>query len=453
MSNIWRMRNRIAEMGCALLILLAFSPLCAKADPDDPDRTAFVATRYEVTIEPNFDARTIAGKETVRIRSQEEGLRAVTFSANALVIDTVTAGGRATSARKDEKQWTIDLPAPLARGGEAILQIDYHGAPTRGVTFDGMSVYTSYFACDWMFCNEDRPGEKAPISLTLVVPQGATTVGPGASRSIKRLSAGREAQTWRTEQPYSSYLYGFAAGAFRSAVEQHGRTEFDYFAADGASGDLKALFSATGAMFDFLQARAGVPFPWPRYAQVLIPGGDAQEAVRFAIVGVDEISPTLTDPTDDWVILHELAHQWWGNLITCKSWRELWLNEGVATYLVAAWKEYRWGRPAYDAEMEIARRRVDVAAKAGFDKPLAYAGKYPSLGIRRNIQYFKAELFLDALRSQLGDETFWQGFRVYTQKHAGGVVESRDFQQAMEEVSGRDLSQVFNKWVYDAGAH
>ncbi|MBW3618591.1 MAG: M1 family peptidase, partial [Proteobacteria bacterium] len=197
-----------------------------------------------------------------------------------------------------------------------------------------------------------------------------------------------------------------------------------------------------------VEAKAGVSFPHARYAQVLTTGNAAQELASHALIGRIFLDPILETPEEDWVIAHELAHQWWGNLVTCESWSEFWLNEGVTTYMVAAWKEHRWGRAAYDREMEIARRGRERAAAAGFDKPLSWPGDYPSLGFRRAVQYSKGALFMDALRGQLGDAAFWAGLKRFTRTHAGGTVNSRDFQRAFEAESGRNLQPLFDQWVF-----
>ena len=114
----------------------------------------------------------------------------------------------------------------------------------------------------------------------------------------------------------------------------------------------------------------------------------------------------------------------------------------------AAWKEHAYGVASYRAEMDRARTRLAKAREQGFDKPLAWAGKYPSLGLRRAVQYGKGALFLDHLRTELGEDAFWRGIKTYTRRHAGGIVTSRDFQRAMEEAGGRDLQPLFNEWVY-----
>ena len=117
--------------------------------------------------------------------------------------------------------------------------------------------------------------------------------------------------------------------------------------------------------------------------------------------------------------------------------------------MVAAYKEHQWGRVAYDREMQLARKRYQKAIDAGFDVPLAYSKPYPSLQIKRAITYSKGALFLDVLRSHVGDKSFWLGIRNYTRKHAGKTVESRGLQNELEKASGKDLTAFFKKWVYE----
>ena len=130
------------------------------------------------------------------------------------------------------------------------------------------------------------------------------------------------------------------------------------------------------------------------------------------------------------------------------SLKDFWLNEGITTFMTAAWKEHRYGRAAYDAELDVARGRLEKARARGFDKPLAWDGHYPTLGTRRAIQYSKGALFMDHLRATLGDAAFWSGLRRYTRAHVGGTVTSIDLEQAMEAASGRDLHQIFADWVF-----
>jgi aminopeptidase N len=222
-----------------------------------------------------------------------------------------------------------------------------------------------------------------------------------------------------------------------------------YLGVKETADSLRAKFAPTNEMLRFFESKSGVAYPHNEYTQVLIPGSEAQENTSFSVIGNENLNPILTNPQEDWVIAHELAHQWWGNLVTCKSWKHFWLNEGITVYMVAAYKEHRWGKSAYDNEIQIIRKRYQKAIDAKFDVPLTYAKEYPSLQMKRAIAYSKAAIFLDTLRSSIGDKPFWRGLRLFTQKHQGGGVVSKDFQDAMQVASGKDLSSLFNKWVYE----
>jgi aminopeptidase N len=244
-------------------------------------------------------------------------------------------------------------------------------------------------------------------------------------------------------------VFGFATGEFTEATSKAGRTTLRYLGVQNSPQALKAKFAPTAQMLAFFEEVSGVPFPHDTYTQVLVPGKVAQENSSYSLIGSDFIDPILSNPQEDWVIAHELAHQWWGNLLTCKTWQHVWLNEGVTVFLVAAYKERRWGRAAYEKEMQLIRRRYQTAVDAGFDVPLAYSQTYPSLSIQRAIVYSKAALFLALLRKHLGEQAFWKGLKHFTQKHVGASVESQDFEFALKEATGKDLSNLFKRWVHE----
>jgi aminopeptidase N len=247
---------------------------------------------------------------------------------------------------------------------------------------------------------------------------------------------------WADERPLATYVFGFAAGVFTEATQRAGDVTLRYVGVDVPVAGLTRRFEPTADMLRFFTERAGVGLPGPDYTQVLVAGSVAQEASSFSLIGTEELDPILTDPTEDWVIAHELAHQWWGNSITCKDWSHVWLNEGITTFMVAAYKQQRWGADAYERELGLFRRRHAAAKEANLDVKLGYAGPYPSLRVQRAIVYSKAALFLDRLRRELGDAAFWGGLRRYTREQLGRSVESRDFQRALEAESGRDLSEM-----------
>lgn len=251
-------------------------------------------------------------------------------------------------------------------------------------------------------------------------------------------------------RPYSAYLFGFVAGNLTAVTEPHGKAGLLYMGGAGLTDTvLRAAFAPTSAMVKFYEQKSGVPVPQRHYAQVLVADDVAQEKINFSLIGADLIAARQADPQEDWALAHELAHQWWGNSLTCSDLSQFWLNEGITVFMVAAWKEHRRGRDAYDRERRLLQQRVDAAKAAGVDRKLTSSEPYPSLSLRRAIQYSKGALFMDRLRRELGDEVFWRGLKAYTRAHVGKTVTSRDLQKSFEVAARRELSQLFDEWVYE----
>ena len=299
-----------------------------------------------------------------------------------------------------------------------------------------------------MICADD-PGIKAKFKIDIVVPKGYLTTASGNFVGQKNISAELSRHRWRESKPFSAYLYGFAAGKFHEASVKARSTYLRYLGVTDNEASLLKKFKDTQKALEFFEKKSGVAMYHKIYTQVLVPTDEAQEKNAFAIIGNKFLDPILTDPQEDWVFVHELAHQWWGNLLTCKSWQHFWLNEGITVFMTAAYKEERWGKEAYQREIEILKKRHQRAIDAGFDVPLTFDGEYPSLAIKRAITYSKGALFMDALRTTMGEKRFWLGLKKYTQKFAYKSVESSDFQKAMEKANGKSLKSIFKNWVSD----
>jgi aminopeptidase N len=431
-----------------LPLLLATASMAGAQPATIAPGDGFEVERYTVSLRPDLATTAVSGTEAIDVRGTSDNVARLSFTANALRISEATVDGTPAEVLHGRDAIVFTLPRPLPKGGKATLRFRIEGKPARGVTAAAGGIFTSYFACDWMVCLQDAPGDKAHLTLDLFLPAGMESMGVGRAGPTTKLPAGLVLHRWRSARPYSPYLFAFAAGPFvrRSARTDLG--ELVYLDATGTKADLARLFAQTPAMAAFLADKAGMALPDRRYVQVLVPGREAQEAASFSLIGKAELEREWDDPSSAWIAAHELAHQWWGNLVTCETWRDFWLNEGIATFMVAAWKEHSSGEAAYAQELDGARRRVERVREIGFDKPLAWAGQYPSIGARRAVQYSKGALFLAHLRESIGDAAFWTGLRGFTRQNAGGTVTSKDFQNAMEKASRRDLSPLFAEWVY-----
>lgn len=429
-----------AALACAICLL--FRPVAA-AGPTP----AFRSISYDVSLTPSFATGVLSGVEYLRFESLSDGLDTLSFTANPLAVNATLDGHADVAVTTEGNRRIFHLPRRLAKGEMATLVMSVAGRPRRDAVFTADEIHTGYFTCELMICDVDRPDDRATLQLALTLPTGLDAVAPG--ELVSRTPAGPSLETWRwrEETPYPSYLYGFAAGRYARAKLAGGRALWVLYSGETPER-VQAMFADTARMVAFYEAKAGVKLPEGRYTQMLVSQHGDQEDASLSMIEKGSIEPILTDPQADGMMAHELAHQWWGNLVTCSDWKELWLNEGMAGFMTAAYKEQRWGRAAYDREIAVARAAWDAARTAGADEALSWPGDYPSLRAKRRIAYGKSMVFLDVLRSMLGDEVFWRGVRLYTQINAERSVTATDLQKAFEAASGRDLSMTFKTWVY-----
>lgn len=407
---------------------------------------------YDARIAPDLAAKTIGGSVVVTLRTVAPSLAAIELDSGALSIDAVRLRGVPLAYAVADKKLRVDLPQPLRAGTKLALAIDYHGTPTFGLEFhpDRDEIYTIFSTSQWMPAI-DAPGERASLDLRVTLPAGLVSVGNGRLAARTRERDGRETWHWRERRAQPSYVYGFAAGPYRDVRERRGGVSLRYLATNFDEAQLRQIFADTGDMLRFFAQRAGLRYPGERYAQALVAKTIGQELGGFALMSEDYGREVLDDARASGLIAHEIAHQWWGNGVTCDDWGHFWLNEGFANFMTAAYFEQRYGRDEYDRRVERWRQRVDELVAAGKDHALVYAQWSKPTADDRAVVYQKGAYVLHLLRKRLGDAAFWKGIRHYTRQHFGQAVTTVDFQRAMERTSGEDLGDFFAERVYAEG--
>jgi len=307
----------------------------------------------------------------------------------------------------------------------------------------------------WFPCF-DSPHEKATSEVKVTVPAAMFALSNGSLIS-DQTTGGKRTLHWRLDVPHSCYLIMLAVGDFAAVETKWRDVPVVYYVARGSEAAAERTLARTPQMLELFSQRFGVAYPYPRYSQVFV--------ADFIFGGMENTSATtLTDTVllderaaidydIDALVSHELAHQWFGDLVTCRDWGEGWLNEGFATYAEYLWREHHEGRDAADLELEewadayfgedAGRYRRTIATKL-YDEPIDVFDHH---------LYEKGGRVLHMLRAVLGDDAFWKTLGHYLGKHRHGLVESRDLARAVEDATGKVVDWFFSQWVIDGAGH
>ena len=297
----------------------------------------------------------------------------------------------------------------------------------------------------------DEPDDKATFDLRVTLPRDLQFVASGVPVGRTAPSADTAVHHWRQQRPVSTFTMAFAAGPFREVVMSRGATSLRYLADGFTSEELTRAFADTADMLTFFEDRAGVAYPAASYAQVLVANTVGQEAAGFSMLSEAYGRRLAGDSTALTLSAHELAHQWWGVLVTCRDWTHFWLNEGFATFMAAAYVEHRFGRDPYLREVASWRATYDRVRAEGGDRALVFPDWNRPSANDRALVYDKGAYVLHQLREHLGDQAFWDAIRRYTRAYAGRSVTTEEFQRAIERATGRRLTDFFASTVHSAG--
>ncbi len=441
---------------CRILISISLTALSVLSIPNIKGQTFGAASAsidvldYRAQIEPDINRRSVSGTVKIRFISLTNNLKTVEFDSGALLIDEVSENRIAQKYEKLKNRLTVALARAANINESRELEIKYHGQPRFGIKFfpARQQVYTEFSTSQWLVCL-DSPEERATFHLSLILLKGLKAVGNGQLLKQNNLPNNKTLYEWEQTKPIPSYTFGFAAGRFREATEKYGDVQLRYLAAAFSNVQLKQIFRDTADIIGFYEDRTGVRYADTAYTQVLVAGDDAaQEMSSFTVMYEDYGREVLKDNRQLWLGAHELAHQWWGNMVTNRDWRHFWLNEGMATFMTAAYKEHRFGRVEYLKEIEKYRLRYEQVRIAGNDKSLVFPDWDKPTKNDRTLVYYKGAYVIYLLREELGDKAFWAGIRAYTQKYFGKSVTTADFKETMEKSAGKDLNEFFNKWIY-----
>lgn len=404
---------------------------------------------YQAHLEPNIADKSIKGQISIRFRLLNKASEIIVFNCGNLQIDRVVINKQALDYRVERRRLLITLRPEHITQPEIEVDIQYHGHPRQGIVFfpDSREVTTVFSTNGWFVC-KDAIDDKATLDMTIVAPADLQVVSNGQLMAKKELGQQKTSYHWQQKEAVSSYIFGFAMGPFQEAVETQNDMSFHYLSRTHDTTALRQIFKETPQMMTFFEEKSGVPYPLPSYTQVLMQGNISQEMAGFTVIRGSYGKNVLEKNEAVNLSAHELAHHWWGNQVTCVNWRHFWLNEGLAVFMSTAYREFRWGEAAYQADIKIYYDAYQKVVNKGKDKALVFPNWNNPTSDDRVLVYYKGAYVFHLLKEELGEEVFWKALQVYTQTYYGKSVETKDLQLIFEQVSQQDLGSFFNQWVY-----
>ncbi len=437
--------------------------LPASSDDVD-DSTGYDVYHYNLEIRFDPSDESVDGHVDMSLVATDDQLTEIYLNLrNNMSVDAVQVEGvSATWSFNGTDNLIIDLPQALNSGDSATVGIDYHGQPVQGGslgalfwdTHSGTEVVASLSEPDgartWWPC-KDMSADKATARMVWTVPDWMKATGNGTLQSVSVPEPGWRSYEWVENYPITTYLiavsatnYAYWRDWYVNAVGDSMPVDY-YIYPEDSTNSIVDFVDIPDMIAYYASIYGEYPFIDEKYGQVAFPFGGAMEHQTLTSMGswwINGWGPSY----NNWIYAHELAHQWWGDLVTCATWADIWLNEGFATYSDALWAGASGGPQAFADRMDDFYWEY-IQGEPGEGRFPIYDPEY-MWGVT---VYQKGAWILNMIRYVIGEDDFWDFFPEWGERYGYDVAETADLQQTLEDVSGEDLDWFFNQWVYMAG--
>ena len=428
---------------------------------------AWRPTNYNVSLTFNETLTEItSARAEITVLSLKDSLLLIDLDFGELPVDGVTINNQTTPYQRSAGRLDIKLSNPMRKGASFVIGISYHGRPKDGLALTNDKAGKPSAVGDnwpnrlhhWIPCL-DHPSAKATVTFSITAPAHDLVVANGKLDGVENTSATARTWTYTESAPIPPYCMIIAVGDFARLEPPAEVTPLAYYVPlTDKDLAMQGFAPANPALKFFSQTIA--PYPYEKLALIVgatrFGGMENSSAIVFPsnlldprpearLSSVYKIREGLVNVTS-----HEIAHQWFGDSVTESTWSDLWLSEGFAEYFEGLFIQHYEGDPAF-------QRYLNEEAQAYFNyekntrKPIHDTETEDLFKLLNANNYQKGAWVLHMLRSELGDEQFFRGLRVYYEAHKSSTATSEDLRAALEKTSGRDLKEFFARWIYGAG--
>ncbi|MER5406813.1 M1 family metallopeptidase [Streptomyces sp. NPDC002769] len=412
----------------------------------------FDARHYDLDVAYNPDTDRLDGRTTLTARATQN-LSSFDLDLQKLEVTKVEVNGRRAGFTRAGDEIHITPRGPLSKGRTFTVTVTYGGVPEAlngpivfgsdygwMKTADGVFVACEPNAASTWFPSSDHPSDKATYDIRIKAPKGLTGVSNG--RLISTHDKGASTVThWRESRPMATYLATATIGKFDV---KSGRTPAGtpiYVAIDPVLADSNSVdvYAVTAAATDYWSQIFG-PYPFEETGAIV----DDMPEAGFSLEV--QSKPAYSAVRSESTIVHELAHQWFGDSVSVERWKDIWLNEGFATYAQWLWSEHQGVRSAHDSFL------------AGYDTRPAGSSFWQTVvadpqrdTMFASAVYQRGAMTLQMLRERIGDTAFFKLLPAWTKLHRYGNANTADFVRLAEKVSGQQLDDLFQAWLFSPG--
>ncbi|GAC1696851.1 MAG: M1 family aminopeptidase [Ktedonobacteraceae bacterium] len=437
--------------------------------PDDalhyaPDRPADVR-HVKLVVSLDFEQETVRGTAYTTFAALYEEIGTITFDAVELAIEQVTINGNAVPYTTTSKKLTVTLDRIYFNTEVFTVAVVYHAKPRTGLHFvkpapedptrpvQAWSFGQPRYHSHWFPCH-DAPNDRATTEIIVTAPSQFLTVSNG--NLLEVIDNGvTKTHHWLHDIPHAAYLLSLVVSDFAVIEDSYKGKPVTYYVRKDRKDDALLLMGKTPQMMQFFSAFTGVEYPYDKYAQTVVElytgAMEHTTATTHSFMLLMDKKAAFDNDTLVPIVAHELAHQWFGDLVTCRDWSNGWLNEGFATYFENMWNEHDLGRDAFKQSM-LGMKAWYMGEDKHYRRPMVYHVFHDDgFELFDGHMYGKGAWVLHMLRHQLGEVAFKRAIKNYLERYREREVITADLERTFEESTGRSLAQYFQQWVYSGG--